>query len=129
MKYDCSSSRMRNARRGIVKQPRTDEALKNDHGEIDYSNEDNWSVYLQDAYFAMRPARSSETMVSEQMTGAITHVLLTRFSATKAAIRPSMKILITRNDIARTLHVAGPPKNLDEADLWLEIPCIEEVPG
>lgn len=113
--------------RGDVKQPRTDEELQNDHGEIDYTDEDNWSVYLADVWFAIKTLRSTEPVVSDQQTGALTHVLTTRYSVAKEQITPSMKILITRHGVARTYFVAGPPKNLD--DQWLEIPCIEEVSG
>jgi hypothetical protein len=127
MKCVCDSQRMRRARRGTVKQPRTEAGLQNDHGEIDYSVETNWAVYLSGVYFAIKTTRSAEPVVSEQMTGALTHVLTTRYSPAKERITPSMKIVITRNGIEHTYLVAGPPRNID--DRWLEIPCVEEVQG
>lgn len=127
MKCACGSNRMQRAKRGTVKQLRTDEELQNDHGEIDATVETNWSVYLADVYFAIKTMRSTEPVVSEQQTGALTHVLTTRYSPAKERMTASMKILITRGGVVRTYFLAGPPKNID--DEWLEIPCIEEVSG
>lgn len=104
-------------------------ALENDHGELDLTVAANWSDYLTGVYFAIQPLRSTEPTVSDQMTGALTHTLFTRFTAAKSRITPSMRILITRNGTERVFHVAGPSINVDESDDWLEIPCVEEVLG
>ncbi|MCB9868146.1 MAG: head-tail adaptor protein [Phycisphaerales bacterium] len=120
---------MRKAKRGDVEARRTESSLANDHGEIDYTLDANWKPYLPCVWFAIKPVRSSEPEVSDQLTGQLTHTLTTRYSAAKVAILPSMRIRFMRGATKRTFYVAGPPKNIDEADDWLEIPCIEEVPG
>lgn len=113
--------------RGTVKRPITDEDSENDHGEIDYSDEANWETYLSGVWFAIATLRSTEPVVSDQQTGALTHALRTRHSVAKEAITPSMKIIVQRRGVERTYYVAGPPKLIHED--WLEIPGVEEVSG
>lgn len=126
---DCGRQMMRNAKRGDIEAPRTDASLKNDHGEIDYADDDNWKLYLPGVWFAIKTMRSTEPEVSDQLTGQLTHTLTTRYSEDKIAMRPSMRIRFLRGATKRTFHVAGPPKNVDEANEWIEVPCVEEVSG
>jgi head-tail adaptor len=114
---------------GDVQERRTEDAAKNDHGEIDYRLDASWKPYAAGAYFAVKPLRSVERLVSEQLTGVLTHTLTTRYSSTKVLIRPSMRIRIVDAGRTRIFHVSGPPVDIDERHQWLEIPCVEEVPG
>lgn len=114
---------------GTVKQPRTDASLQNDHGEIDLAIASNWATYLSGMYFALKAVRSSEPQVSDQLTGAATSRLMTRWSRAKAAITVAMKIETTIGGQSRTLLVAGPPQDPDGCGQWLTIPVIEEAHG
>lgn len=123
----CQTDRMQRARLGTIQRPLTGAAYENDHGEVDYTDDANWEDYLADVWFAIKTVRSTEPVVSEQQTGALTHVLTTRYSVGKEQATASMRIRMTRHGVVKTYYLAGPPKNIDNE--WLEIPCIEEVSG
>ena len=97
-------------------------ASVDDHGQVDESNPDNWEKYTRLAAKVM-PRSSREFWVAAQNHANLTHLLRVPWSKTAAGIEPTMRLQFE----GRTLNMAGPPLNVDEANREIELNCVERT--
>lgn len=70
---------------------------------------------------AIEPLSVRETFAAAQMQAATTHRVTIRYSALLAAIDASWRVSYD----SRVFVLTGPPRNLGEANQWLELLCQE----
>lgn len=89
-------------------------------GHIDETNDANWQqIGKVWAKFTTRGSR--EFFRGEQVAAEITHQVTIRWSRTAREWTTKMRL---RMD-GRVFNIAGPLRNVDEADKWLVFPVVE----
>lgn len=88
---------------------------------------DNWTT-ITTVWAEVAPVAGQESFNAVQMQSNIRHRAKFRWIR-GLTLYASMRLRRWKNGTERILNFAEPPRNLDEANFWCEVLCIEQQPA